>query len=560
MFQSALSFSKVNQLRYGQYTLTLVLLLFSCDDEQNTSRDGELQSGEVSAGQSMSSGMTVEGGNNHSEDGGAGHENQGGSTLDQGISDPVCPEGETLLSGTCVPMVCEPSAGVCQEGQLFQCDPTGTSILSTAPDSCRGRTCIEGACRPIKHNVVILFDTSESMNSCATDERNDYLDCCGGVCPSPWPICETADQPLSRLGYSKAIFQEFFSDPRVQAAGRFALLTFPQTVIPFNNECSSSVYDYSNSITGDEGLHETPSEWFNQNRGEVVRVPFASTWNEDNIADMIQWVNFEEDLERDPELRATGLTPLGRSMFYAGEYFRHTVIAEGKPCQQDLDCQSPDYVCIEGACTDPVKDCRLNLLLVFTDGEESTARLIDEFYNPVVQARRMKFGLSCTTDQECLSGATCDSGYCRRPETLLDACQSDEECPADAFCEEGRCAIPGFLWPTDQGRCAQSNIPCIVQPFPEECSGFLEECLPIDPLYFDREQGANQLRSSNGDPISITTHVINVSDRTNESKLIASHGGGLHFQVDLNDSETLLRVLNRLVDYKRGGQCALEMQ
>ena len=30
----------------------------------------------------------------------------------------------------------------------------------------------------------------------------------------------------------------------------------------------------------------------------------------------------------------------------------------------------------------------------------------------------------------------------------------------------------------------------------------------------------------------ITTHVINVSDEENESRLIASHGGGLHFKVN----------------------------
>ena len=50
-----------------------------------------------------------------------------------------------------------------------------------------------------------------------------------------------------------------------------------------------------------------------------------------------------------------------------------------------------------------------------------------------------------------------------------------------------------------------------------------------------------------------------VSEEENESRLIASHGGGLHFQVDISDTETLLRVLNRIADYKLGGQCALEM-
>ena len=479
---------------------------------------------------------------------------QGGGAGDE------CPEGEVRLSGSCVPALCEPDAPLCQGGELFMCDPTGTSILSTLGDSCRGRTCIDGDCRPIKHNVVLLFDTSSSMNSCVSDPNRSFEDCCGGVCSSPWPTCEDPASPQSRLAQSKVLFQQFFSNPGVQAAGRFALLTFPQTVIPFNNGCESSVYDYSNFITGDDGSHESDEAWFTQNKSEVVRVPFPTNWREDNFADILRWVDFVEEEGGNPELRATGFTPLGRSMFYAGEYFRHMVVAEGRPCTQDLDCGSQDYVCVDGACTDPVKHCRLNLLLVFTDGQESTHPLIDEFFNPVVQARRMKFGLTCVEDQDCLSGARCDAGYCRREETQLDTCTNDNQCPNDAFCVEGRCTVPGFLWPTDQGRCAQANNPCIVDGAPEECAGFFEQCVPVDPLFTDREQGANVLRGFNGEPISVTTHIINVSDEVNESRLIASHGGGLHFQVELSDTETMLRILNRIADYKVGGQCALEMK
>ena len=518
--------------------------LWGCDDSSTPS--GDSSSGGSSAGASSLSGETA-----------SGETASGEST--GGESNP-CAEGQAFLNGDCIPMICEPSATVCQEGEPYQCDPTGTSILSTPPGSCRGRTCIEGNCRPIKHNVVILFDTSESMNSCVNDPNESYVDCCGGACPEPWPICERAENPLSRLGHSKRLFQRFFEDPNVQAAGRFALLTFPQTEIPFNNECYSSIYDFSNVITGDQGAHETDQAWFNANRSEVVRVPFATTWSEgSHVPEIQRWVDFTEELDTNPELRATGLTPLGRSMFYAGEYFRHSVIAEGRACSQDIDCGSQDYVCVDGACTDPVKHCRLNLLLVFTDGKESTHPLIDSFYNPVVQARRMKFGLSCMSDADCLGGASCDSGYCRRESTQLDTCVDDNECTNDAFCVEGRCTVPGFLWPTDQGRCNQAGNPCIVGNSSEECAGFLEQCEPIDPLFTDREQGANVLRAHNGDPISITTHVINVSDVVNESRLIASHGGGLHFQVDLSDTDTLLRVLNRIADYKRGGQCALEM-
>ena len=123
--------------------------------------------------------------------------------------------------------------------------------------------------------------------------------------------------------------------------------------------------------------------------------------------------------------------------------------------------------------------------------------------------------------------------------------------------------MPGFLWPTDQGRCADAGNPCLVTDnvFPPECAGFLEACEAVEPYVEDRTQGANQLRDYEGNPISITTHVINVNDEDAESRLIASHGGGLHFRIDLNQEETLVRILSRLVDYKRGGsRCALEGQ
>ena len=49
-----------------------------------------------------------------------------------------------------------------------------------------------------------------------------------------------------------------------------------------------------------------------------------------------------------------------------------------------------------------------------------------------------------------------------------------------------------------------------------------------------------------------------MSDKANESQLIASHGGGLHSQIDISDTETLLRGFGRIANYKSGGQYALE--
>ena len=303
-----------------------------CDDETSTVRgdaDGtrpsingpsDATSARLDSGQAIGDGMHADGSIVMSRG-------------DQGLNS--CPVGQIRVDGECISQVCEPGEVVCQEGDLYRCDENGTRVARSEADTCAGRACIEGECRPIKHNVVILFDTSSSMNTCVDDSGDSYTDCCGNQCPDPWPICETSEAPLSRLGHSKSVFQRFFSDRRVQLAGRFALLTFPQIEIPFNNECSSSIYDFSNFITGDNDRHETDEAWFMDNLGEVVRVPFSTSWSEDNVPQILEWVDFVEDLETNPELRATGLTPLGRSMFYAGEYFRHAVIAEGRPCETD---------------------------------------------------------------------------------------------------------------------------------------------------------------------------------------------------------------------------------
>ena len=139
----------------------------------------------------------------------------------------------------------------------------------------------------------------------------------------------------------------------------------------------------------------------------------------------------------EPELHATGGTPLGRSLFYAGEILRHLVVAEGRPCSADSDCGSPHYTCVEGACRDPYRACRPNLIVMFTDGGESFDNFPETFFHPQVQAKRLHYGLGCTSDADCLNGAACVSGICELPEVvpsqvchLTDVpCSSNLDCP-----------------------------------------------------------------------------------------------------------------------------------
>lgn len=468
-----------------------------------------------------------------------------------------CAEEELCHEGACEPQLCDPSEGlVCEAGQAYQCDPSGTHLVGVQCPG--GRTCIEGECRPILHNVMLLFDTSYSMNDCADGSQPDLDECCPAGCIEPWPVCETAQAPVTKLGASKAVFTNFLAGLGTQLTTRFALLTFPQEAIEFHSFCTSGYYSDRAYLPGDEGQHKSPTPpggWFDQSREQVVRVPFASGWSEDNADTLLSWMDYVESPGENPELRSSGQTPLGRSMFYAGEYLRHYVVVDGKPCADDAECGSADYVCIEGTCQDPIKHCRKNILLVFTDGAESTNGRADDFYNPIVQARRMKFGLGCSSDADCLGGATCqESGVCQRFPIAVGPCSADGDCPGEAYCTEGLCELPGFMWPDNLGACSQSGNPCIVGEA-GGCTGFLEQCQALDARYDDGASGANHLLARDGSAIEVTTHVINLDPETSESQLIAEHGGGLHFGADITSPDLLQGILQRMVDLKYGLTC-----
>lgn len=104
-------------------------------------------------------------------------------SFDSATDQTMCPAGQASIEGQCELVMCEPNAPVCRAGELYICADDGQSLDRPRQDACFGRTCIEGDCRPIKHNVAVLFDTSVSMNRCVQDSRNSYEECCNGRCP-----------------------------------------------------------------------------------------------------------------------------------------------------------------------------------------------------------------------------------------------------------------------------------------------------------------------------------------------------------------------------------------
>jgi hypothetical protein len=217
---------------------------------------------------------------------------------------------------------------------------------------------------------------------------------------------------------------------------------------------------------------------------------------------------------RNPELRGVGWTPLGRSLFYAGEYLRHFVLVEGRACTADADCASPHHTCVEGTCHDPFVECRPNVVVVFTDGGENENDGPEDFFNPRTQARRFHFGLGCAGDADCTGGAACREGRCVPPIDPLPggACRgTNRACQRDSECPEYSC---GQLAPCG-GQCASAG------------------------LHVVDGGGHDVLRDAGGRPVSVTVHAVDTSG-SGDAALIALFGGGRHLRVDFSDVASLL--------------------
>jgi hypothetical protein len=129
-------------------------------------------------------------------------------------------------------------------------------------------------------------------------------------------------------------------------------------------------------------------QWFGRRLDEVVVVPFDAPPGQ-------RWSDALDNHEAPDavELRAHGPSPLGASLFYAVEYLRHTALDEG---------DGPVFV------------------LLVVDGADSEVDDSADFFHPRVQAKRARFGLGCSSDNDCTGGATCDDAACRPPADAVD--------------------------------------------------------------------------------------------------------------------------------------------
>jgi len=473
-----------------------------------------------------------------------------------------CDQGFQCEVGACEPVVCEPGITDCQNGHKVTCNSLGTRWVPVpCPET---DVCKDGECVFVQPNILLLVDTSYSMNRVIGSDETPAT-CTGDEGCPPWtyPSCDDPADPATRLGVVKEILDELATTSG-DAGLRMALQRFPQTQAA-GGTCANGHYGSLETMTLDNDAHDTRGEeWFQIYQGEAVIVPFDAEGG--SGADDIQlWCDFEEstlqtgascDHDSDcdngfcwiggckthdkHELRGMGQTPLGRSLFYAGEYLRHAVFVEGTACVEDSDCHSPHHACVEGACHDPLGKCRNTRIIVFTDGVESANHELTDFYHPRVQAKRLHHGLGCETLDECVGGATCDEGICRPPPGVVPetekactvyetTCEADEGCP-DFACGSG-----------------------------ELCDGSCQ----LASVSYDDDAGGDRLTDAAGTPVSVQIHVVDASGYEGANRFIAAYGGGEHVSVDLGAASTVVATVLPLLDAKvspDGEVCDLEAE
>jgi hypothetical protein len=358
-----------------------------------------------------------------------------------------------------------------------------------------------------------------------------------------YPACDNPASPILRLGKSKKAFFELFGDPQFDHV-LFALQRFPQNLAPdLKAKCQAGPFQAQSFITGHANvkyaINDGPDgDWFLNNLAEILLVGFPVKSAVTNRDALKAWLDFQETQTEseigcfnhsdcvqglcsapksggrciefeNPELRAEGWTPLGLSIFYAGEYLRKEVVVDGMTCLLDADCGSAAYFCKNGRCHDPNRFCRQRSLVLFTDGQDTASP--GSWFQPIVQAKRLRIGLDCNGDGDCGSGS----------------------------------------------RCAFNNTCQLVDHPLNPCAAVNFACNANEMTFPDAFKSKNtRLRDRNGDPIEITVHVVDATNSvTLESASMAAYGGGLLVPVDFAESVSLLKAIQGVVNWKDANFC-----
>jgi MYXO-CTERM domain-containing protein len=255
------------------------------------------------------------------------------------------------------------------------------------------------AAQSLRPNILVIFDTSGSMQLDATSSwAGERVNEAAGSCPA------VPAGKASRLFSLKAAIREALAQVGTDEAN-FGLMTFPQLLDPGLSQpgfpasdrgamgfgcfdCTSEAcgsgpvgHYYLNASVGlgcrlstdpanTAGAAEPAyGAWFDSAIGQALRVdltkaapgakPVAADFDpsDANIARIYSFIDNTENpgplanaaALTDPELHANGGTPLGRSLFYARLYYDNFI----------------------NTAADPRRDCRQNIVILVTDGNDT---------------------------------------------------------------------------------------------------------------------------------------------------------------------------------------------
>jgi len=464
--------------------------------------------------------------------------------------------------------VCTPGTQTCQGIKLATCGTKGDGFIVT--NCYPGMACVGGGCQPVPGNLVIVFDSSGSMDSAVV--KKDGSKFCA-VSASTWPICEygaaTFPPGCTRMGVSKSVFKQALAKLD-DATTKMLLFRFPQKASTTTKpSCASGYYTGQDKLSGDLGVEtvSATTNWFWDNLNETLCEPFPANSSAKTKAGILKWMDgIESKVPVDPELRPTGSTPIGKTLFYVGEYLRNRVIIDGQACTTDASCQNVNYVCQGGKCADAARSCRETVVILFTDGGETNS---NSFFAPWVQAKRLSQGLGCTSSADCVGGTVCKTFQ----QCLTAGKPNGKFCSANTDCVSGTCSTTPQTqcMPEIEGTgyfCTDGGTPC--QPDIKD---------PASPTFCDPAKGgqcvqdprpmltatakdppANVLRSPDGKPFGVRIHVVDISGAANvqASMGLALSGNGKLLGADASDPGQFLGVLDAAFDLKTKKVCGAQ--
>lgn len=459
---------------------------------------------------------------------------------------------------------CTPGTQSCEGPKLKTCLPKGDGY---ALSNCYpGTTCESGKCVTVANNLIIAFDTSGSMDEAV--KVNGVSKCSGNF--DLWPDCEYVDPKFAggctRIGVSKAVFQQALGKID-ESKVHMAMFRFPQKLTNSAPSCTSGYYSGNTKISGDSGdqaVTPTTPAWYWNNLDEVMCVPFPADGAAKVKDAMSLWMDGIENkgAPPNPELRANGSTPLGKTLFYVGEYIKNRVVIDGKPCSDDASCQNVNYKCVAGKCSDPSRSCRDTVVVLFTDGGESNS---NSFFGPWVQAKRLSTGLACGSDADCVGGATCQTVQnCKGASGFITNCQANSDCGSGQKCTSKTMCLPKEV--VTGWFCSKGGAPCLPGAAPDTpayCNGVcVQDPRPVlDVSAADPKN--NVLRDFNGKPFGVRVIVVDISGSTSVADItgsgsIAFAGGGKLLGADASDPTAMLQSLDAAFDVKNKKICGVE--